>query len=78
MNIHAMPCVMLLGMEDFLDLELVALTHPDPLEQLRACRLILERLDQEALAAIEQARAEGASWEEIASTLDSQEGPQTL
>ena len=60
-------------MEDFLDLELKALTHPDGLERLRACRAILDQLDQEVLEGIREARAEGMSWEEISRALRDQD-----
>jgi hypothetical protein len=60
-------------MEDFLDLELKALTHPDPLERLRACQLILDQLDQQMLESIRQARREGMSWEQISRTLRGQQ-----
>jgi hypothetical protein len=43
-------------MEDLLDLELVALTHPDALERLKAVRLILEQLDEQMLDSIREAR----------------------
>jgi hypothetical protein len=60
-------------MEDLLDLELVALTHPDALERLKAVRLILEQLDEQMLDSIREARAEGASWEEISRSLRDQD-----
>jgi hypothetical protein len=60
------------------DLELAALTHPNALKRLAALRHVLEQLDWELVEAISQARAQGATWEQIARILDSQEGPQSL
>jgi hypothetical protein len=60
-------------MEDFL-LELKALTHPAALERrLEEAWLFLEQLEQLTLDFIREARAGGASWEEISRSLRDQD-----
>jgi len=54
-----------------ISMEQRALTHPNPLERLRVCRLIVEQRDGQALVAIKEAREQGVSWEEIGALLSS-------
>jgi hypothetical protein len=42
------------------------------LDKLRACQEVLAWVEQEMQAAIPEARAEGASWKELATVLASQ------